>query len=162
MKGSLLTTLLLIGFLAVPLAAQADHSDACNLRGPSSHEGCWMKGGGYDILLWDGSDWRRAPGTATDVGNGWVIGTDRRDGGYGIYRWTGRGWQRAPGAAVRIGGSYERPWVVNNRGERFTWNGYDWSAERRYRDHSASSHDHQNRVGGGNDRGFDGGRRDRR
>lgn len=145
MKSLTLKVLLVIGFLIIPFAAQADRSGACSLRGNSSHEGCWMKGGGYDILRWDGRNWRRAPGTATAVGNGWVIGTDRRDGGYGIYRWSGRGWQRVPGAAVRIGGSYERPWVVNNRGERFTWNGYDWSADRGHRGQGSPSHNRHER-----------------
>ena len=70
-----------------------------------------------------------APGSATAVGDGWVIGTDRRGGGYGIYRWSGRGWNRVAGGAVDIGGSYEQPWVINNRGEQFYWNGYDWSAD---------------------------------
>ena len=77
----------------------------------------------YGIYRQDNRGWRRMPGSATDVGNGWVIGTDRRSGGYGIYRWNGRGWQRVPGGAVQIGGSYERPWVINNRNEKFFWNG---------------------------------------
>ncbi len=78
--------------------------------------------------------WHRAPGAALSVGDGWVIGTDRVEGGYGIYRWNGRNWDRAPGAGVRIGGSYSSPWVVNDRGERFGWNGYDWRQEGGYRD----------------------------
>ena len=95
--------------------------------------GGWRLGNGHDyygIYRWDGRDWRRMPGSATDVGDGWVIGTDRRSGGYGIYRWNGRGWGRVAGGAVRIGGTYDQPWVVNNRGERFYWNGYDWDKVR--------------------------------
>ncbi|HWK55173.1 MAG TPA: hypothetical protein VNR18_12430 [Hyphomicrobiales bacterium] len=70
--------------------------------------------------------WQVAPGAATALSNGWVLGTDRHRGGYGIYRWNGRGWSRMPGTAVRIGGSYRQPWVVNDSGIRYTWNGYEW------------------------------------
>lgn len=70
----------------------------------------------------------RVPGTAIDIADGWVLGTKRESGGYAIYRWNGRGWDQAPGGAVDIGGSYNRPWVVNNRGQSFSWNGYDWEA----------------------------------
>ncbi|HEY0961143.1 MAG TPA: hypothetical protein VGE69_02180 [Pseudomonadales bacterium] len=91
----------------------------------------WRRGGGYDIYYRSpGHDWRRAPGSAVDVGDGWVIGTDRRHGGFSIYRWDGRRWHRMPGAGVRIGGSYHNPWVVNDRGERFSWTGYGWREER--------------------------------
>lgn len=90
----------------------------------------WRRGSGYDIWYRSpGSNWRRAPGTAIDVADGWVIGTDRRSGGYSIYRWDGHRWHRMPGAGVRIGGSYYNPWVVNDRGERFTWTGYGWREE---------------------------------
>lgn len=68
----------------------------------------------------------RVPGAAIDIADGWVLGTQRESGGYAIYRWNGRGWDQAPGGAVQIGGSYRNPWVVNNRGQRFSWNGYDW------------------------------------
>lgn len=93
------------------------------------YNGAWKLGHGrdhYGIYHFDGRGWRRMPGSATAVGDGWVIGTDRRGGGYGIYRWTGRGWHRVPGGAVSIGGSYEQPWVINDRGEQFYWNGRDW------------------------------------
>jgi len=96
--------------------------------------GGWRLGHGHDhygIYRWDGWNWRRMPGTATDVGDGWVIGTDRRSGGYGIYRWSGRDWRRVPGGAVKIGGSFAQPWIINNRGEQFFWNGYDWDEARR-------------------------------
>ncbi len=111
------------------------------------HDSNWRLGYGHDsygIYHWTGRDWRRTPGSATDVGDGWVIGTDRRSGGYGIYRWNGRTWNRVSGGAVRIGGTYEQPWVINDRGERFYWNGYDWDetrgVSRRYsRSHTENS-----------------------
>jgi len=84
------------------------------------------RGRGYEIHHRDGRGWRRVPGYALDLGDGWVIGTDRRSGGYGIYRWNGRDWDRVSGGAVEIGGSYNQPWIVNNRNERFVWNGYEW------------------------------------
>ncbi len=87
---------------------------------------------GSEILRRDGRGWQVVPGLATDVGNGWVIGTDRRGGGYGIYRWNGHDWDRVQGGAVRIGGSYQRPWVINNRNERFFWNGHDWDQDRSF------------------------------
>ncbi len=99
------------------------------------------RGGRYDTVR--GSDgWRlgervrggyaiyhrghRVPGSAIDIADGWVLGAKRESGGYAIYRWNGRNWDQAPGGAVQIGGSYRNPWVVNNRGQRFSWNGYDW------------------------------------
>jgi len=83
---------------------------------------------GYEILYRapGRNRWQLAPGTAMAIGDGWVLGTDRHNGGYGIYRWNGYGWNRMPGTAVEIGGSYQRPWVVNDRGIRYDWNGYDW------------------------------------
>lgn len=86
----------------------------------------WRLGDHNQIYLRTDRGWRRVQGSAIDVGDGWVIGTDRRGGGYGIYRWNGRSFDRMPGGAVEIGGSYERPWVINNRGERFEWTGRDW------------------------------------
>lgn len=83
---------------------------------------------GYAIYRRDRGNWHRVPGSAVAVGEGWVLGSKRESGGYAIYRWNGYGWDQAPGGAVQIGGSYNRPWVVNNRGQRFSWNGYDWSA----------------------------------
>ena len=110
-------TICVLGFAAAASARDFDHS------------GGWRLGNGHDhygIYRWDGRGWRRMPGSATDVGDGWVIGTDRRHGGYGIYRWNGYDWGRVSGGAVQIGGTYDQPWVVNNRGEQFFWNGYDW------------------------------------
>lgn len=114
----------LLGFTATASARDRDHYG----------NGAWKLGHGHDhygIYRFDGRSWRRMPGTATAVGDGWVIGTDRRGGGFGIYRWTGRGWNRVPGGAVSIGGTYAQPWVINNRGEQFYWNGYDWDPARR-------------------------------
>ncbi len=119
---TLLMAACLLGFAANAGASDRDHD----------WDGGWKLGHGHDhygIYRFDGRSWRRMPGSATAVGDGWVIGTDRRGGGYGIYRWSGRGWNRVAGGAVDIGGSYEQPWVINNRGEQFYWNGYDWSAD---------------------------------
>jgi hypothetical protein len=84
--------------------------------------------GGREILyrVPGSKRWLVAPGEATSISNGWVLGTDRHRGGFGIYRWNGRGWSRMPGEALEIGGSHDRPWVVNATGTRFTWNGYEW------------------------------------
>ena len=71
----------------------------------------------------------RVPGSAIAVADGWVLGSKRESGGFAIYRWNGRDWDQAPGGAVEIGGSYRRPWVINNRGQRFTWNGSDWNRD---------------------------------
>ncbi len=83
---------------------------------------------GYAIYRRDRGNWYRVPGSAVAVADGWVLGSRRESGGYAIYRWNGYNWDQAPGGAVEIGGTYNRPWVVNNRGQRFTWNGYDWRA----------------------------------
>ncbi len=100
--------------------------------GFSDHNG-WRLGepvrGGYAIYRQTGRGWYRVPGAGIAIADGWVLGAGRESGGYAIYRWNGRGWDQAPGGAVRIGGSYQRPWVVNNRGQRFVWNGYDWRPE---------------------------------
>ena len=124
MKNSFFKLVLAICVLGFAVAASARDLD---------YGGGWRLGNGYDhhgIYRWDGHGWRRMPGSATDVGDGWVIGTDRRRGGFGIYRWNGRHWGRVSGGAVSIDGTYEQPWVINNRGERFFWNGYDWDGVR--------------------------------
>ena len=92
----------------------------------------WRLGSHNQIFLKTDRGWQRVQGSAIAIADGWVIGTDRRDGGYGIYRWNGRGFNRMPGAAIDIGGSYEHPWVINNRGERFEWTGRDWREVRSY------------------------------
>lgn len=71
----------------------------------------------------------RVPGAAIAIADGWVLGTKRESGGYAIYRWNGHSWDQAPGGAVKIGGTYRRPWVINNRGQRYIWNGYDWDVD---------------------------------
>ena len=85
----------------------------------------------------------RVPGAAISIADGWVLGTKRESGGYAIYRWNGRDWDQAPGGAVEIGGSYNNPWVVNNRGQRYSWNGYDWEPGFRAKriDRGRDSHD---------------------
>tara|TARA_B100000959_G_scaffold248555_1_gene275543 strand:- start:15120 stop:15593 length:474 start_codon:yes stop_codon:yes gene_type:complete len=127
MKNTYLKLVLAICIVGFSVAASARDRD---------FGGGWRLGNGHDhygIYRWDGRGYKRMPGSATDVGDGWVIGTDRRNGGYGIYRWSGRNWQRVNGGAVRIGGTYEQPWVINNRGQQFFWNGYDWDKSgRRY------------------------------
>lgn len=130
MKRHFLKVLVLAAVTALPALAIADHDDDRRWSGNSME---WRGGRGTDIYFrYPGDrDWRRAPGSAYDVGDGWVIGTDRRNGGYGIYRWNGNNWSRMPGAAVEIGGSYNNPWVVNDRGERFAWTGNAWREEYR-------------------------------
>jgi hypothetical protein len=121
---------LLLASLAAPLAANAD--DDHRGRGFGSNAMEWRSEGLAILYRYPGDRrWQRAPGSARDVGDGWVIGTDRRNGGYGIYRWNGRGWSRMPGSGVDIGGSFNNPWVVNDRGERFSWTGYGWREESR-------------------------------
>jgi opacity protein-like surface antigen len=119
---------LLLASLAAPLAANADD----DYRGRGNPGAMEWRADGYAILYRYPGDrrWQRAPGSARDVGDGWVLGTDRRNGGYGIYRWNGRGWSRMPGSGVDIGGSFNNPWVINDRGERFSWTGYGWQQER--------------------------------
>ena len=82
---------------------------------------------GYSIYRRQGGNWYRVPGSGIAVGDGWVLGNKRENGGYAIYRWNGHDWDQAPGGAVEIGGTYNRPWVINDRGQRFNWNGYDWN-----------------------------------
>jgi hypothetical protein len=135
MTSLTLKALLLATLVAQPLMALADHDEDYR-RGRGADELQWRLGaelgyGGNSIYFrYPGErHWLRAPGSAIDVGEGWVIGTDRHSGGYGIYRWNGRDWQRMPGAAVEIGGSFQSPWVVNDRGERFRWAGNRWQQE---------------------------------
>lgn len=94
--------------------------------------GEWRLGDHNQIYHRTNRGWQRVQGFAIDVADGWVIGTDRRSGGYGIYRWNGYSFDRMPGGAVEIGGSYKRPWVINNRGERFEWAGRDWREVQAY------------------------------
>lgn len=140
MKKLYLQILLLAGLAEQPLLANADDDDR-NRRSWSGADALdWRLGAGrgdygQEIFYRVPGDrrWHRAPGRATDLSDGWVLGTDRRNGGYGIYRWNGRDWQRMPGAGVDIGGSFQNPWVVNERGERFVWSGYQWREDANYR-----------------------------
>ena len=73
------------------------------------------------------ADWETLPGTAKDVGEGWIISTESAGPhGNGIRRWNGSDWENMPGAAVRIGGTYLQPWVVNSNGNIYRWTGSDW------------------------------------
>lgn len=123
--GHLASALLVLALIPAPAPAQADdrgfrdrgNSGAWRL-GERHRDGYAIYRGGY-----------RVPGSAIAVADGWVLGSKRESGGFAIYRWNGRDWDQAPGGAVEIGGSYRRPWVINNRGQRFTWNGYDWNRD---------------------------------
>ena len=73
------------------------------------------------------ADCDKLPGTAEDVGEGWIISTESAGPhGNGIRRWNGLDWENMPGAAVRIGGTYLQPWVVNSNGNIYRWTGSDW------------------------------------
>jgi len=138
MKKLALQIVLLAAAATQPLLAHADHERYDSRSRFNISQLSWRMGPdygrGHEIYFrYPGDrDWRRAPGAAVDVGDGWVIGTDRRSGGFGIYRWSGNDWQRMPGAAVDIGGSYDNPWVVNDRGLRFHWTGYEWRADNNF------------------------------
>ena len=149
------TTLTLMTMVVLSLTAAGAHAD--------SRDG-WRLGervrDGYAIYRHDGRGWYRVPGSAIDLADGWALGSKRESGGYAIYRWNGHGWDQAPGGAMRIGGSYHRPWVVNNRGQRYVWNGYDWRPDYVFRPSRDSRYDSGFRP----DRGYrdrDRGRRDR-
>lgn len=73
------------------------------------------------IYYWSNNTWLELPGLASDVGDGWIIGTNEVKGGYGIYRWSGSNWQRMPGGAVAIGGTSSNPYVVNDRRIIYQW-----------------------------------------
>jgi hypothetical protein len=152
MKGLLISAVLLSSLALAPVA-EAD---------PNGLE--WRMGRGSEIWYRHPGDrdWRRAPGSARAVHDGWVIGTDRRNGGFGIYRWNGYGWIRTGGAGIEIGGSYNNPWVINDRGERFSWTGYGWREEPNYRRGTDRRDDRNDRGRRGNDRNDDrnNGRRD--
>ena len=129
-------------------------SNPANLEWQLGRSLGWNRG--YEILYRNrGSGrWYVAPGNATAVGEGWVLGNDWRNGGYGIYRWNGNDWRRMPGAAIRIGGSYHSPWVINELGVRYLWTGNDWREERgrSYRNYRGRDDDWGRRDRGRNDR----------
>ena len=69
-----------------------------------------------------GGVWKKYPGKARDVGDGWVIGTGSLgDGNYKIYKWNNKRWEKMPGGGVSIGGDYDNPWVVNASGSIYRW-----------------------------------------
>jgi glycosyltransferase involved in cell wall biosynthesis len=86
------------------------------------------RGEGRAILFRSNSEenWQVAPGEATALADGWVLGADQRKGGHGIHRWNGSGWDRMPGAAMQIGGPYQRPWIIDDSGVRYIWHGGTW------------------------------------
>lgn len=138
MKNLTTRLLILLCLATTPVLASADDRFD-ERRSTVSASGEWRLGEfrgerlGYEILYRapGRSRWQVAPGSAMAIGDGWVLGTDRHTGGYGIYRWNGRNWSRMPGTAVRIGGSYRQPWVVNDSGTRYVWNGYEWRRDNR-------------------------------
>ncbi|MES2605905.1 MAG: hypothetical protein V4603_13290 [Pseudomonadota bacterium] len=164
MKRLILKALVLATLVSQPLLAQAQ--DRYDRRSYDISELAWRsgpdRGRGHEIYFrYPGNrDWVRAPGAAFDVGDGWVLGTDRRNGGYGIYRWNGRDWQRMPGAAIDIGGSFRNPWVVNDRGERFHWSGSSWRQDSSYRRNGNNNGWNDNRRDDRRDERRDDGRRD--
>ncbi len=74
------------------------------------------------------TNWQLMPGSAQDVGDGWIIGTNPETYGYSIYRWNGSNWDKVEGSAVRIGGNPQNPWVVNNQNQIYRWNGSSWQS----------------------------------
>jgi hypothetical protein len=121
--GQLASAVIILALIPAP--AQTDDRSFCD----SGNSGAWRLGerhrdgyaiyrGGYRVL-----------GSSIAVAEGWMLGSKREGGGFAIYRWNGRDWDQPPGGAVEIGGSYRRPWVINNRGQRFTWNIYDWNRD---------------------------------
>ena len=128
--ATVLATLFMSLALFVAVDVQADNRVYRNSDG-------WRLGervrDGYAIYRRGNRGWQRVPGSGIQVADGWVLGSRRESGGYAIYRWNGYGWDQAPGGAVRIGGSYNRPWVINDRGQRYVWNGYDWRPESGFR-----------------------------
>lgn len=134
MKALTCKTLLIVSLALASFGASADDRFDNRYRFGGNTAVEWRLGSflgrhqGYEIMFRAGNSgrWIRAPGYATAIADGWVLGTDRHAGGYGIYRWNGYNWDRAPGTAVRIGGTYRQPWVINDRNIRYEWNGYDW------------------------------------
>ena len=82
MTNSKLKIIFLVCLLGLSFAVNADdRSRRDGFRGGET--GQWRLGGdrgsrGYEIYHRDGRGWRRVPGSALDIGDGWVIGTDRR------------------------------------------------------------------------------------
>ncbi|HTQ98372.1 MAG TPA: hypothetical protein VMH83_00215, partial [Candidatus Acidoferrum sp.] len=87
MKYKTLQALLLAALATQPLLALADHGHGPAWVATGALE--WRLGQRHDIWFRHPGerDWRRAPGSAMFISDGWAIGTERIDGGYGIYRW---------------------------------------------------------------------------
>lgn len=95
------------------------------------------------IFKWNGIEFQSvsAPGCATSIGVGtndsaWIIGCSRVAGsGYGIYALRGNPlqpgatWEQVSGAARTIAVSPEgTPWVINEQGSIFRWNGSEFQS----------------------------------
>lgn len=130
MNRPICNTLLAICLLLLSVPTLADHRPLRVLPHAAEETGWRLSHerlqNGFAIYRRQGHAWYRMPGAAIAVADGWVLGSQREDGGFAIFRWNGHGWDQAPGAAVRIGGSYRQPWVINDRGQHFEWDGYDW------------------------------------
>jgi hypothetical protein len=154
--------LLLLCLAIAPALASADDRFDTRYSTPVAGNGEWRLGEfrgdrrGYEILYRASgrNRWQVVPGSAMAIGDGWVLGTDRHTGGYGIYRWNGRDWNRMPGTAVRIGGSYRQPWVINDSGNRYVWNGYQWRLDRNGRFDDRNPDDRRYRRDDRDERGW--------
>jgi hypothetical protein len=65
------------------------------------------------------------PGPIPNIGKGWVLGSiANRNGDYDIFEWQNGEWVEVPGAGTHLAVSPEGyPWVANNAGVVFYWNG---------------------------------------
>lgn len=71
------------------------------------------------------ANWNQLPGCAKSNAGAWVVGCDTAfNGGRGIYHWNGSSWGNPLGRAVDITlDATANPWVVNDSGRIFSWNG---------------------------------------
>jgi|LauGreStaDraftv2_3_1035109.scaffolds.fasta_scaffold02418_2 hypothetical protein len=92
----------------------------------------WMVNETGNIYRWVGSAWLQVPGAAIDIGASaggvWVLGTAKVSGGYEIFRLTGTStWTKVTGGAMRIDVDPKgNPWIVNDAGNVYRWNGNGW------------------------------------
>ena len=77
------------------------------------------------------------PTASTSMGSGWAIGSDSKgtNGDFGIYQFLGspdfaKGhWNEVSGGAVTVSVDLNKnPWIVNNAGQIYQWNGSSWTA----------------------------------
>lgn len=91
----------------------------------------WTVNDKGQILRWHSGGGRLVEGCARDIGIGangatWVIGCNaaRGGGGYEIFYYSGGKWNKVEGGAVRIAVAPDgTPWVANDRGNLYKWNG---------------------------------------